>query len=832
MKAPRCLRRTVLVLGGLAVAWPAAAAYNVRPAYDHPRLYFWAAEIGNTTTAQNLLAARNAAASNPIGDRYFRDLRSLVNADLAMALPADGYFDRWRVPRFMAGCAMVYLMQKDYAVSNSANAYADKAAEWFKHFLWLVDHDGDGSLWDEAASVREGWDTSYRSPTGLQETLAALIKVYDWLYTYAPASGNYLTAADKQRFRMLLKEQMDRLNSPPLNVNWMRRFAACVLAGVALDGENAGPEGDTTNLLDSAAWIGPALTYCDAVVPPDPQVQEYFYVHGPDYGDLDTNQLAEIAYLGQKHGFTDLASRRSFSSVKQYYLSLLVDTDDEESYEFPIFDEGLLNGFIVNMCDPVYSRPAGVYASVLMKFAFVLGDGQVQTLLNDVVWEPARHLDWGANFAETLWMNAPVAPVPLTSDQLFHFYADANVWFAKSGWTAADTHLMFRCGPPTSIHHDMDANGFLLYAGGDWSAIEEAVYNGTLDLQGNTLNKSTRPHCTLLVDDQGQVNSDLYDYYPLGVIPATPSLQTLKIDHVLDRPGFSYGVGHGAGAYVLAGHVLERFDRHLLFIKPDLVVVADDLQDNTPRHWTWMLNVTPRGLITYDGSGLTRIGRNTERATAYTRTSETDIHHVWPPASELSAAVSDVVLSATYPQYPGYHLDLRTTQASASQTLLNLLHPRPAASASWQVNTLTGTGYVGAEVPERGLTLLAARQTGVYERTPVRTDAKLAWLRTSGGEAAECFAGVATELTLPRISWHGSRPATLHLDLQSGQGVVRLEEHATLTWSDPLLLAVTTGTEMHAVAGGQVAFDLDPGTHSLALTWAHPPASPRNLRRR
>ena len=89
--------------------------------------------------------------------------------------------------------------------------------------------------------------------------------------------------------------------------------------------------------------------------------------------------------------------------------------------------------------------------------------------------------------------------------------------------------------------------------------------------------RQTKAHNDILVGGQGQ---PIFDLNAEG-----------RIATFVHGDQFDYVVGDAAAAY--AGR-LERFDRHILFVRPDYFVIFDSLRAPQPTTFTWMLHALER----------------------------------------------------------------------------------------------------------------------------------------------------------------------------------------------------------------------------------------------
>jgi Domain of unknown function (DUF4962)/Heparinase II/III-like protein len=164
---------------------------------------------------------------------------------------------------------------------------------------------------------------------------------------------------------------------------------------------------------------------------------------------------------------------------------------------------------------------------------------------------------------------------PATFPRFAHFPEIDQVQM-RSSWTDPDATLVgFKCGPflgrtlsPTAVfdfgtgHQDADAGSFQLFSHGRFLAITP----------GYTAEERTEDHNTMLFKRHGQ----------LGEQAAFGSAEALRfghypqIVHSVTTPRYDYVVGDVTRAYHPALG-LTRFVRHLLFMKPDVLLVADEI---------------------------------------------------------------------------------------------------------------------------------------------------------------------------------------------------------------------------------------------------------------
>ncbi len=159
-------------------------------------------------------------------------------------------------------------------------------------------------------------------------------------------------------------------------------------------------------------------------------------------------------------------------------------------------------------------------------------------------------------------------------------YPDLDKAFFRSDEPGAESLLIFRCGPPAG-HHALklfnkvqgeghvhpDVGGITLFAAGEIMIIN-SDYSHKLTGQENTL----------LVNGVGQHGNDTRwgEYSAYWRDKLDPA-----IIHTESNADFDYVVGDAAPAYLPAAE-LKTFKRHIWRFKPDLYVVADEVEAGKP----------------------------------------------------------------------------------------------------------------------------------------------------------------------------------------------------------------------------------------------------------
>jgi hypothetical protein len=163
---------------------------------------------------------------------------------------------------------------------------------------------------------------------------------------------------------------------------------------------------------------------------------------------------------------------------------------------------------------------------------------------------------------------------PETQPTLHHF-DDMGIVSARSGWSGDESLVVFKCGPfigheavakfsydPGGGHVHTDANHFVLFGGGQWLVRDDGYHP-----------KWTGQHNTLLVNGRGQLGEGAEGFNGDQALALKAKPRVLR---AVSTPAIDQITGDATEAYP-RDLGLKRFVRHLIFVKPDVLIVADDI---------------------------------------------------------------------------------------------------------------------------------------------------------------------------------------------------------------------------------------------------------------
>jgi len=198
-----------------------------------------------------------------------------------------------------------------------------------------------------------------------------------------------------------------------------------------------------------------------------------------------------------------------------------------------------------------------------------------------------------------LWYDETVKPVDLSGLGTFRHFDNIGFITTRSSWNEDAVMIGFKCGPfhgqklqayyegqadngwhyskiKSGGHCHPDINSFQVYAYGKWLAIDP----------GFEKPKWTKNHNTILVNGCGQLGEGKKYFDRETVFTARAKSTIIKAEN---NKAFDYIIGDAGNIYP-ASTGLKKFYRHLLYIKPDVILVVDELEAEKPSEFEWRLH--------------------------------------------------------------------------------------------------------------------------------------------------------------------------------------------------------------------------------------------------
>ena len=272
---------------------------------------------------------------------------------------------------------------------------------------------------------------------------------------------------------------------------------------------------------------------------------------------------------------------------------------------------------VANIADaPLDGGPHG--GMVLRRLAAAYGSGVYQYMADALMPLEAPRGDIpgrreGAHGAwmHFLWYDPAVRPTPPDGLPTTRHFADMDLVSMRSGWGEDAAILVFHAGPGPG-HRNMadplrgamrgfgpghahpDINAFSIFARGQWLVVDP----------GYSRVKETRDHSTVIVNGKGQAGEGgaWLDYWAFQQRQPAPSIRRAE-----STPTWDSVLGDAGGIYVDEAR-LRHFRRQVLFLKPDVFVIADDLAARGSSRFEWLLHA-PEGSLSLGDGGAFEIAR-------------------------------------------------------------------------------------------------------------------------------------------------------------------------------------------------------------------------------
>jgi hypothetical protein len=413
--------------------------------------------------------------------------------------------------------------------------------------------------WSLASCSYPTWGKGIRNGVDLAagHQLLGLALVYDWLYDSLPAD-----ARDQIRKTLIARGGVMFAaargtiywrNSYLQNHLWVN-MCGLAAAGLALRGE-----------FDSGPWLNLArekFQRTEDSLGPDGASHD-----GVGYWSYGIEYLLKYWHLaGDAFGERPSSSWWNQTAAYRLYMALPHDSWSATDTNVDIADCPRRDWY-----GPDY---------LLRRLAALNRDPQAQWLAGEL--DRAKLTVYSARWLNLLWYDPSVEERPPNELPTMRHFEDMGLVSARSGWDGGESLLVFKCGPPLghdavdkfdydagSGHVHPDVNHFVLFANGEWLLRDDGYAW-----------KQTNHHNTLLVDGVGQIGEGSQWYNGMDAIRAKARPRVL---YALSGPVITEIIGDATSMYPRASGV-RRYVRRLLFYKPDVLIVVDEIETDTPRH--------------------------------------------------------------------------------------------------------------------------------------------------------------------------------------------------------------------------------------------------------
>jgi len=270
------------------------------------------------------------------------------------------------------------------------------------------------------------------------------------------------------------------------------------------------------------------------------------FPEGPDYWHFTFTYFIMTVELLHRHCGIDLRDTCDFPAMARYVQSVTLPTRGKPDGCLNIGDAFLTSG-----------------AEPLAWIGRTFRDSQA----NHLVLQPGCIRDTAVTAFAAIWFDASVPPrrtADLTLDRVLF----PGIVLSRSGWETNDSVLSLRSGEPEN-HEHADRNSLLFTAHGE-RLLNDPLKAAYPRHDPKWLLRLPAAHTALLIDGKGHV----YHEGEEGTNAST------AVAHLVDHrigPNWMWAVSDATDAYQRAGLPVTLVRRSVLFLKPDILVVADEV---------------------------------------------------------------------------------------------------------------------------------------------------------------------------------------------------------------------------------------------------------------
>ncbi|MFD2332792.1 Ig-like domain-containing protein [Cohnella sp. GCM10020058] len=441
----------------------------------------------------------------------------------------------------MVDYAFTYLLTEDAAYKNAAIAWATTAAAY--------------PTWG-----RNGEVTDVSLAAG--HLLFGLAVVYDWLY-------DDLSESDRTVIREALKTHGEEVYNKAIGHNtakvWWASVPAHNIMHVLVSGLAAASLAIYDEEPEAVDWFGYSLSAFAAIedwMPADGASYEGFA-----YWQYSMEWTIKFAKLAEKFVGSAILQNDFYKNSSKYV-----------AYSMLSENGWTPTGSFLNLADNEGYNYYG--PDYLMRvIAAENRDGLAQWMADRI--DSKNVGNSASRWLGILYYDPTVAATPVSAQPTLHLFDNLGLAVSRSDWSGDESIVAFKSGPPMGHkdlsmdgffgggHQHPDANHFLVYANGEYLIRDDGYAD-----------KLTSNHNTLLVNEIGQIGEGGTWFDSVASKTARSDADILKAE---SNPTFDYMVGEAAGTYP-ADLGLEKYERHLIFLKPNLLIVVDDIETSQPQN--------------------------------------------------------------------------------------------------------------------------------------------------------------------------------------------------------------------------------------------------------
>ena len=301
------------------------------------------------------------------------------------------------------------------------------------------------------------------------------------------------------------------------------------------------------------------------------------FPEGPDYWHFTFNYFAVSADLLRRRCGIDVRDAADFPAMARYVLMVTQPTRD--------IPTGCLN-----LGDAYMTSGAEPLAWIGRNFR----DGTA----NHLVLQPGTVRDIPNSSWAAIWFD-PTVPARRSPDMPLDRVIYPGIVISRTGWTAQDSVLSLRSGEPEN-HEHADRNSLIFAAHGD-RLLHDPLKANYSPHDPKWLLRLTAAHTAVLIDGRGH-------QYHNGEEGTNASKARAHLTDHRVGPDWMSAVSDATAAYALTGLPVRHVQRTVIFLKPDVLIVCDEVRLDTALsvQTRWQVaNEDGRGAVTTDGHTFT-----------------------------------------------------------------------------------------------------------------------------------------------------------------------------------------------------------------------------------
>ncbi|MCE5250879.1 heparinase II/III family protein [bacterium] len=279
------------------------------------------------------------------------------------------------------------------------------------------------------------------------------------------------------------------------------------------------------------------------------------------------------------------------------------------------------------------------------------------------------------DFFDYLWMPEKIEPRPFSELPPSQWFRSKGNAVFRSGWTDDDLMLVFRCGPHAN-HYHLDQGSFWFLYNGEPLITEAGVVNYYRNLYYRSFYIQPIAHNTVLLDAYPE-SQQIADFdNGIGALDTFPRITSCFTGEIIDAV-------EGELSCVYKER-LKEFNRSFVFMKPDYIVMYDNLAAVGNETFTWIFHADGAGSITGNGNEVVISRPRTQLRM-----------NILAPADLTRMTKKHVDQDMSFVQ-------LGTRNPAAGARFLAVLIPSDQENAAersgWTMKKVTENGWIGTEI--------------------------------------------------------------------------------------------------------------------------------------